>query len=157
MEKLTNPAISRLSELGIPYQVFQHSGPVESLEQAAAERAQRPEQVVRSLVFRLPGDQFVMVLMAGPGQVPWKSLRSYLGLSRVTMATEEEVFTTTGCRPGTVNPFSLQQPMRILVDRRILALPEVSFGSCIRGTAIILTPANLLRALQAYEMVDFTA
>ena len=61
----------------MPHRTFQHAGPVESLEQAAQERSQRPEQVIRSIVFRLSEDTFLMVLMPGPGQVPWKALRRY--------------------------------------------------------------------------------
>ncbi len=155
MEQAVTPAIERLTQLGIPFRVFQHERPVNSLEQAAAERDQLPEQVVRSLLFRISTDSFLMVLMPGPGQVPWKGLRQHMQVSRLTMATEEEVYQVTGCRPGTVNPFSTNQPIKVLVEKSLLGLPEVSFGSCERGTAILITPENLLRALDDYEIVNF--
>ncbi len=155
MSEIETPAIAFLRENGIPHTVFCHAGPIRSLEQAAIERNQRPEQVVRSILFRLGGGQFIMVLMPGPAQVPWKVLRNYLNQSRLTMATEEEVLQITGCVPGTVNPFSLTVPMRILVDRSILSLPDVSFGSCRRGIAILLKPEEMLKALKSYEVVDF--
>src|SRR3954454_11673666 len=69
------PVAQALSALQIPYTVFTHPGPVNSLEQAASERGQQPEQVVRSLLFRLGEGDFAMVLMAGPAQVSWKVLR----------------------------------------------------------------------------------
>jgi prolyl-tRNA editing enzyme YbaK/EbsC (Cys-tRNA(Pro) deacylase) len=155
MEQNTTRAITYLNQLGIPHRVFRHEQPIESLAQAAAERNQLPDQVVRSLLFRLPGEQYLMVLMPGPGQVPWKSLRRQVKQSRLTMATEDEVLQVTGCQPGTVNPFSIQQPVRILIERRLLSLPEVSFGSCERGTAILITPDDLLKAIPEYEIVDF--
>lgn len=151
------PAIQYLQTRAIPFHVFQHSGPIHSLEQAAAERAERPEQVVRSIVFRLAAGDYVMVLMAGDQQVPWKSLRQYIGQSRLTMATEAELLEATGCRPGTVNPFGLPRPMRILIEQTILAQAEVSIGSGQRGLAILITPADLTNALDAYEIVDFEA
>lgn len=156
MDDIETPAIAYLRQHEIPFTVFRHAGPVQSLEQAAQERHQRPEQVIRSILFRLGQNQFVMVLIPGPDQVPWKPLRKYLRQSRVTMATEEEVLQVTGCIPGTVNPFTLQNSIRILVDRAILDLPEVSIGSCQRGLAIILTPTALLSALHEYEVVDFS-
>ena len=155
MNEIETPAIAYLRQNGITHTVFCHTGPVRSLEQAALERNQHPGQVIRSIVFRLGEGQFIMVLMPGPAQVPWKVLRKHLNQSRLTMASEEEVLQTTGCVPGTVNPFSLTKPMQILVDRSILSLPEVSFGSCRRGVAILLEPEAMLKALKDYELVDF--
>ncbi len=149
-------AVQYLQSQGIPHRVFEHPGPVESLEQAARERGQSPDQVVRSIVFRVSEDEFVMVLVAGPAQIPWKALRRYLGQNRITMATEEDLLSTTGCRPGTVSPFGLLKPMRILVDECITRQAEISLGSCRRGLAIILTPANLVAAIDNPEIENFT-
>ncbi len=149
-------AIQYLQEHGVPFRLFEHAGPIRSLEQAAAERSQGPEQVVRSIVFRVSEGEFVMVLMPGPGQVPWKALRHYLNQSRLTMADEAELLQATGYRPGTVNPFGLPAPMRILVDQGVLDQPEVSFGSGQRGLAILLNPQDMLSALDRYEIVNFS-
>ncbi len=150
------PAIQYLEARGAPFRVFQHSGPIHSLEQAASERGEQPEQVVRSIVFRLGEGEFMMVLMSGPGQVPWKALRRCLGQSRLTMASEQELLQATGYRPGTVTPFGLPRPMRILVDQRVLDQPEVSLGSGQRGLAIIMKPQDILAALDEVETVDFS-
>jgi Cys-tRNA(Pro)/Cys-tRNA(Cys) deacylase len=155
MSTITTPAIDYLNEREVTYRIFEHTGPITSLEQAAEARGQKPEQVVRSIVFRLAEDEFLMVLMAGPSQVPWKALRRYLGQSRLTNASEDELLKTTGYRPGTVNPFGLPAPMRILIDRAILHQPELSLGSGQRGAAIMIQPDNLLKALDVYEIIDF--
>ena len=47
------PASLALDELGIEHRVFLHPGPVSSFEQAASDRNQRPEQVVRSILFQI--------------------------------------------------------------------------------------------------------
>lgn len=156
MSEPISPAIQYLQQRGIPHRVFQHAGEVTSLEQAAQERGERPEQVVRSIVFRLAEGDFLMVLMPGPGQVPWKQLRRHLGQSRLTMATEEELLDSTGYRPGAVNPFGLPRPMRVLVDQGVLDQPEVSLGSGIRGLAILLRPDDLVHALDQVEIVHFS-
>jgi Cys-tRNA(Pro)/Cys-tRNA(Cys) deacylase len=153
----TSPAIQYLESRGIPFRLFQHAGPVHSLEQAALERDEKPEQVVRSIVFRLAESEFIMVLMPGPGQVPWKALRRFLGQSRLTMASEEELLQATGYRPGTVTPFGLPAPMRVLIDQGIINQSEVSLGSGQRGLAILVKPQDLLSALDSVEIVDFTS
>lgn len=155
MTILTTPVTQALNKLDIPYRTFQHSGPVHSLEQAAQERGQQPEQVIRSIVFRLAQDEYVMVLMAGPQQISWAALRQYIGRSRLTMAKREEVLHVTGYELGAVAPFGLPQPMRILADESIFVPDEVSIGSGVRGTAVIMRSADLRRALRGVEMVQF--
>jgi Cys-tRNA(Pro)/Cys-tRNA(Cys) deacylase len=99
------PVSLALELLNIPHRVFVHPGPVDSLEQAARERGQRPEQVVRSILFRTAEDEYLMALVAGPAQISWKALRAFLGQSRLTMANEQEVLAVTGYPIGAVSPF----------------------------------------------------
>ena len=148
------PASIALDALGIPHQVFTHSGPVRSLEEAARQRGMQPGQVVRSILFRLGEAQFIMALVAGPAHISWKKLRRYLGQSRLSMASEDEVLATTGYRVGAVSPFGLPQPLRVLVDAGLPAQAEVSLGSGVRGTAIVMTVGDLMRALGDPEVVD---
>ena len=148
------PPIARaLDELHVPYQLFVHAGPVHSLEQAARERNQLPDQVIRSIVFRVGKDEFLMVLIAGDRQIAWPALRRYLGQSRLTMATEDEVRRVTGYERGAVAPFGLPRPLRILIDASVFAHEEVSLGSGVRGTAVIMTSFDLRRALGEVERV----
>ena len=148
------PVSLALAQMNVPHREFRHPGPVHSLEQAAAERGQQPEQVIRSILFRLSADEFVMVLMAGPQQIDWKALRRYLDEKRLTTANEEEVRRVTGYERGAVAPFGLPTPLRILADESIFAPEEVSLGSGVRGTTIILPSADLRQALGNIEIVN---
>ncbi len=151
-EPLT-PVGRDLAARGMVVREFRHPGPVTSLEQAAEERGQRPEQVIRSILFRLGPEEYAMVLVAGPQQVEWKALRRHLGRSRLTTATPEEVREVTGYEIGAVAPFGLPRPVRVLVDESVLREAEVSLGSGVRGTTVILATAALLEALGEVEMV----
>ncbi len=155
MMDIATPVTRALTEKQIPFEVFQHPGKLHSLEQAAAERGQRPEQVVRSIVFRLSKDEYVMVLVAGPVQISWPALRHYLGQSRLTMADQEEILEVTGYKTGAVSPFGLPRPMRILVDENVLAEEILSIGSGVRGVAVILKSLDMLVALGEIEMGQF--
>lgn len=155
------PVTRHLQALGVPFRLFHHPGPVQSLEQAAAERGQRPHQVVRSIVFHLAQDRFVMVLAAGPDQISWPRLRQHLGVSRIRMASEEEVLAQTGYVRGSVSPFGLPEPageagrMRILIDEGVLRESEISLGSGVRNTTVILSTADLRRLLPQAEVGCF--
>ena len=150
-----SPASQTLTALNIPHREFIHPGPVDSLEQAAAERGQTPEQVIRSILFRLGESEFALVLAAGQRQISWKALRSFFGQSRLTMATPEEVLQVTGYAIGAVSPFSLTKSLRILVDVSVLNQGEVSIGSGVRGTSIFIQTADLKRALGEVETGKF--
>jgi len=148
------PVSLALDKLGIPHTVFRHPGQVASLEQAARERDQRPGQVVRSILFRLAENEYLMVLVAGPAQISWKALRKLVGQSRLTLASEEEVLAVTGYRIGTVSPFDLPRPLRILIDESVMKEAEISLGSGMRNVGIILKSTDLHRALKDAELVS---
>ncbi len=150
----TPPVSVALEKLGVPHKIFRHETPVTSFEQAASDRGQNPGQVVRSILFRIAEDEFVMVLVAGPAQVSWKLLRKFLGRSRISMATEDEVFAVTGYRIGTVGPFGLLNPLKMLIDASVMKEDEISIGSGMRNTAIILKSANLHHALKNADVVS---
>lgn len=154
---MENPPVSiALEKLGVAHQVFRHENPVNSLEHAASERGQKPEQVVRSILFRVAEDEFVMALVAGPAQISWKILRKHLGRSRISMATEDEVLTVTGYRIGAVGPFGFPNQLTVLIDASVMRQEEISIGSGMRNIAIILKSADLHHALKDSEIINLT-
>ena len=152
----TTPVSRALTARGIPHRLFRHPGPVTTLEQAASERGQRPEQVVRSIVFRVGAGDYVMVLVAGRRQVAWRELRRYLGQSRLTTASEPELLAATGYMVGAVAPFGLPAPMRVLADESVFQPDEVSLGSGERGATVILSTQALRQALPSAEIGRFS-
>lgn len=162
MDNIKPPASIALDQLGIPHRIFHHETPVTSFEQAASDRKQRPEQIVRSILFQIRPGEFTMVLMAGRGQVDWKKLRQLVKRSRVRMATEEEVLEVTGYRIGTVSPFGLKtqtspehgRRVRVLLDASVLREEEISIGSGVRNTAIIMKSEDVHKALGDVEIVE---
>lgn len=151
-----SPVSAILTTIGIPHQQFTHPGPVHSLEQAAAERNQTVHQVVRSILFRLDQGEYAMVLVAGPNQVSWQALRQHFKQSRLTMATPDEVLEVTGYQIGAVSPFGIPQDIPLLVDQALLSQPAISIGSGQRGTTILLTTKDLMRALGEVQTGTFT-
>ncbi len=150
----TPPVSIALEKLNIPHSIFRHETPVDSFEKAASDRGPRPSQIVRTILFRVSEEEFALVLVAGPGQFSWKILRKLLGKSRITMATEEVVLAVTGYRPGTVGPFGLVKPARMMVEAGLLKEEEVSIGSGMRDTAVIIKSADLMKGLGDVEVVE---
>ena len=113
----STPATLELESRGIPHRLFRHPGPVASLQQAADERGQSPEQVIRSIVFRVGEGEFVMVLMAGEQQVSWRSLRRYLGQSRLTIARGHVATSALARHPVGLTDYQHIDQRRRFIDR----------------------------------------
>ena len=148
-----SPAIQYLRAKGVDFRLFQHELPIQSLQDAAKQRGETPDQVIRSLLFRLPQNEYVMVLASGPDQIDWKSLRQALGHSRMAMAGRDEVIQKTGYIPGTVTPFGIDTDISVLIDEDIDRLDEISLGSGVLGLAILMTPQALYAALGARTLI----
>jgi prolyl-tRNA editing enzyme YbaK/EbsC (Cys-tRNA(Pro) deacylase) len=153
---VSTPATRTLDLLAVPYRVHLHPRPPGSLEEAARERGQLPGQVIRSILFRLGENDFVLVLAAGPKQLSWRKLRAHLGVSRLSMASEQEVLAVTGSPIGAVGPLGLPVSVRLLADEGVFLNEEISIGSGIRGTAVILKSNDLRRALGNLDIANFT-
>ena len=93
--------------------------------------------------------------MSGPRKVSWPKLRRHLGVSRLTTAAAEDVEGVTGYPPGTVSPFGLLRPLRLLADRRLTHQARVSIGAGIPNAGVVLQTEDLLRTLQP-ELGDFS-
>jgi Cys-tRNA(Pro) deacylase len=152
--QIRTPVTDALDELGVDYTLHIHENQVRSLEQAARERSLEPEKIVRSLLFRCEGNEYIMVLMPGPLKVNWAKLRRHLGISRITIATADQVLEITGYVLGAVSPFGMPSPVKILADRTILEHKIISLGAGIRNAGVILAREDLLRVLDV-EIGDF--
>lgn len=144
-----------LEKMNIPHDIFTHTGPVHSIGQAAAERNQEISQVVRSILFRLNEGEYAMVLVAGPNQISWRTLRRHFRQSRLTIASPEEVLEVTGYEIGTVSPFGLKEQIPILADESVFAPSAISLGSGKKNTAILITIKNFKKALGDVEIGHF--
>lgn len=153
IKTLDTPAVAMLQKSGETFRIFQHEQPVNSLRQAAEERGHLPDQVIRSILFRLSETNFVMVLIAGEKQISWKALRAYLGERRLTLATPEEVLAQTGYEIGAVTPFGLPQPIRILADSSVFTQTEISLGSGKKGHALVISPVVIQRLFPGIEVI----
>jgi Cys-tRNA(Pro) deacylase len=150
----STPVTKALDELGIPYHLHIHEKPLKSLEQAAQERGLEPSQIIRTLLFRCERQSYILVLMAGSKKVNWGKLRRYLGVSRITTATPEQVLEITGYESGGVSPFGLASPLRILADLSITEHAQISLGAGIRNAGVLIKRDDLSKNVEL-EIGDF--
>ena len=101
-------------------------------------------QIVKSLVFVADGESF-LALTSGANRADVGKLAGLVGASEVRRASPEEARAATGFAIGGTPPFGHPAPLRVLVDRDLLAYEEVWAAAGAPDAVFELSPEELLR------------
>ena len=140
-------AVAALDASGLRYRLVRH-GPVRSLEEAAAARRLRPDQIVKTLVVRRGDDDFLFVLVPGGRTISWPRLRELLGVSRLSMPDAAVARDVTGYERGTITPFGSVRAWPVIADARVPGR-AVSIGAGAHGVAATVDGSQMVLALGA--------
>lgn len=102
-------------------------------------------QIVKSVVMVADGEPFV-ALTAGPNRADPRRLAAILSAREVRKATADEAREATGFSIGGTPPFGYPRPLRVLLDRDLLAHEEVWAAAGTPTTVFPIAPAELLAA-----------
>ena len=128
--------------------------PTPTVEAAAAAVGTHPEKIVKSVVFDL-GERVILAVSSGIEHIERRVIaaRYGIGRKRVRLATPETVLRVTGYTIGTVPPFGHISPLETLIDRRVMAHPQVYAGGGDHNALIRLHPDDILNLSQG-EVLD---
>jgi prolyl-tRNA editing enzyme YbaK/EbsC (Cys-tRNA(Pro) deacylase) len=142
---------------GLNATILPLSQPTATVEEAARALDVHADQIIKSLVFVMDAAPLV-VINNGLARVDRKKLGAALGVGRrkVKFADPDQALAITGFAVGSMPPFGHRQPLRTLVDRRVLLLKEVFAGGGDGETMMRLLPTELVDVTGA-EVVDIAA
>ncbi len=135
---------------GLNAQLLRHVGHTATVEAAAQALGVPPDRILKTLVFLVDGRP-VIFITNGPRRVDPRVLARHFGVGRkkVKMADPATVLELTGYPAGGVPPFAHRTPLPILIDARVLTLPEAFAGGGDEHTMVRLDPTELVRITQA--------
>jgi prolyl-tRNA editing enzyme YbaK/EbsC (Cys-tRNA(Pro) deacylase) len=130
------------------------NNPTPTVETAAVAVGAQPEQIVKSILFLVDG-QPVLAITCGTSYVERRaiSLRFGVGRKKVKLAAPETVAEETGFLVGAMPPFGHRQPLRTLIDPRVLEKPVVYAGGGSDYDLLRLDPRTILQVTQG-EVLD---
>ncbi len=102
-------------------------------------------QIVKSLVFVADGEPF-LALTSGANRADTARLAALLEAAEVRRADAEEARSATGYGIGGTPPFGHPRPLRVLVDRHLLAFDEVWAAAGTPDSVFPIAPGDLVRA-----------
>jgi prolyl-tRNA editing enzyme YbaK/EbsC (Cys-tRNA(Pro) deacylase) len=138
--------------LGLSLQVREFPEGTRKAEDAARAIGCAVGQIVKSLVF-VAGTEPFLALTSGPNRADVARLTDLVGRP-VRRAHPEEARSATGFSIGGTPPFGHPRPLRVLLDRDLLAHEEVWAAAGTPSSVFPIAPGDLVRAARA-EPADF--
>ncbi len=144
-------AARQLDQLGIRYELREYEVEAEHLdaETVAAKVGLPPEQVFKTLVARGDRTGVMMAVIPANAELDPKALARLSGDRRVELVPLKEVQPLTGYVRGGVTALGLKRPLPVWAEETIELFDVVSVSAGVRGTQILLAPADYLRAVEA--------
>ena len=138
-----------LDSLGIAYELREYAVDPDDLsaETVAAKVGLPPEQVFKTLVMRGDRNGIAMAVVPGNSEVDTKALARLTGDRKLEMVPQKEVQPLTGQIRGGVTAIGQTRGYPVFVDETIELFDSISVSAGVRGTQVILSPADYLRAV----------
>jgi Cys-tRNA(Pro)/Cys-tRNA(Cys) deacylase len=145
------PATAFLDKAGVAYSAatYAYDPDADRVGLQAAEALGAPAaEVLKTLIVKADGRP-ACVILASDREVSMKKLAAALGAKSAEMAPVAEAERITGYRVGGVSPFGQKRRLPTVLDARAAELPEAFVNGGQRGLQVRLSPADLVRALDA--------
>jgi Cys-tRNA(Pro)/Cys-tRNA(Cys) deacylase len=138
-----------LDSLGIAYELRDYEVDPEDLraESVAAKIGMPAEQVFKTLVARGERSGVLMAVVPGDSELDPKALARLSGDRKVDTVALKEVQPLTGYIRGGVTVFGARKDYPVFIDETLELFDLVSVSAGVRGTQILISPENYLRAL----------
>lgn len=137
-----------LESLGIRYELREYSVDPEDLaaESVAAKVGMPAEQVFKTLVARGDRNGPCFAVIPGNTELDLKALAASSGNRKVELVPLKEVQPLTGYIRGGVTVLGAKKSFPVFADETVELWDKISVSAGVRGTQIILQPADYLRA-----------
>jgi Cys-tRNA(Pro)/Cys-tRNA(Cys) deacylase len=140
-----------LESLGIAFELREYDvDPNDLTAITVAKKIGMPaEQVFKTLITTDGRGAYAFAVIPGDAELDFKKLARAAGLRRAEMVPLKDVQMLTGYIRGGVTIFGAKKPFPVWVDETVLLFDGISVSAGTRGTQLILSPADYLRAARA--------
>lgn len=144
-------AVRALEALGIAYELRDYTVDPNDLaaESVAAKIGLPAEQVFKTLVLRGDRNGVFLAVVPGDAEADEKALARLTGDRRVEMVPLKEVQLLTGYIRGGVTALAGKRDYPVYIDETAELFEVISISAGVRGTQILLSPADYIRAVHA--------
>jgi len=140
-----------LDSLGVHYELRDYALDTEDFSAilVAEKIGLPPEQVFKTLLCVTSEKEHVFAVVPGNAELDFKKLAHAAGARKAEMVSLKDIQPLTGYIRGGVTVFGAKKDFAVYVDETLDLFDVISVSAGIRGTQMILSPADYLRASQA--------
>jgi Cys-tRNA(Pro)/Cys-tRNA(Cys) deacylase len=113
------------------------------------------EQVFKTLLTTGGAGSYFFAVIPGNAELDFKKLARAAQVRKTEMVSLKDVQPLTGYIRGGVTVFGAKKPYPVFADETIELFDEISVSAGVRGTQLILSPSDYLRASEA-TVADLT-
>jgi Cys-tRNA(Pro)/Cys-tRNA(Cys) deacylase len=141
-----------LENLGIAFELREYEVDPDDLSAitVANKIGMPPEQVFKTLLTTGGPGEYVFSVIPGDAELDFKKLARAAGLRKAEMVPLKEVQPLTGYIRGGVTVFGAKKAYPVFVDETVILFDTISVSAGTRGTQLILSPDDYLRAAEAH-------
>ncbi|MBR4643492.1 MAG: Cys-tRNA(Pro) deacylase [Selenomonadaceae bacterium] len=107
------------------------------------------KMIFKTLVARGDKSGVIMAVIGGGDELDLKALAKASGNKSVEMIALKELLPLTGYVRGGCSPLGAKKNYHVYLDARALSLEKISISAGQRGMQIVLSPQDLIRAVNA--------
>jgi Cys-tRNA(Pro)/Cys-tRNA(Cys) deacylase len=146
-----------LESLGISFELREYEVDPDDLSALAVAKkvGMPPEQVFKTLLTTGGPGVYAFAVIPGDAELDFKKLARAAGLRKAEMVPLKEVQPLTGYVRGGVTVFGAKKPYPVIVDETAILFDRISVSAGARGTQLLLSPDDYLRAAEA-QTADLT-
>jgi Cys-tRNA(Pro)/Cys-tRNA(Cys) deacylase len=146
-----------LDSLGISYSLREYEVDPEDLTAiTVAKKIDMPiEQVFKTLLTTDGAGSHFFAVIPGDAELDFKKLARAAAVRKTEMVSLKEVQPLTGYIRGGVTVFGAKKAYAVFADETIELFDEICVSAGVRGTQLILSPVDYLRAAEA-TVADLT-
>lgn len=148
-----------LETLEIPFELREYEVDPEDLSaiSVAKKVGMPPEQVFKTLLCTASHGEYIFAVIPGNAEIDFKKLAHAAGARSVEMVPLKEVQPLTGYIRGGVTIFGAKKSFPVCVDETVILFDQITVSAGARGTQLLLTPDDYLRAARSLEVEVVTA
>ena len=140
-----------LDNLGVQYELrdYEHDGEALDAVTVAERIGLPPEQVFKTLVVRGDRNGVCLAVVPGNAVLDEKALARVTGDRKTELVPLAQVQSLTGYIRGGVTALGCKKDYPVIVDETVELFDVISVSAGVRGTQILISPANYLAATKA--------
>lgn len=135
------------SALGLSIELRERPA-AQSLPEAAALLGIEPQDIVKTLVVKRSGDEYLFALVPGDRVISWPKLRALVGVNKLQLPDPERALAATGYERGTIVPLGSTTAWPVFADESIRGR-RIAMGAGAHGVSLFVDADALVDALSA--------